>query len=372
MNRKLSALLLTCLMLLALTGCGGKNKVIRAIDAIGTVTMDSLEKIEKAEALYARLEEAEQAEITNKEELDAARAEYQRQSALIQAAADAIDAIGTVTIERTPAIADAREAYDAASVYDTGALLAEKAEVLQLAEDALRQLISDAEPLLEKIGQLKAEGANLAIEELAAPYALYLPEGELRTQLSDAVMEALCAEAKLQLEAGSNVAAMELMERTGRYGSGCSEEALARRDAQLTAFREALSRNTPSNGTILERTYNAGRNIFTVTVGSTDTCVKLELVSDPEKYVMFFVRANETVKVNLLNGTYRIKYTTGEQWYGEAEMFGPNATCLMLDETVEVAGYTTTTHVYWHTVSCTLHSGYDAELGAQNMDPADF
>ena len=87
---------------------------------------------------------------------------------------------------------------------------------------------------------------------------------------------------------------------------------------------------------------------------------------------MFFVKANETAKIMLLNGTYRVKYTAGPTWYGETDRFGPDATYLMLEETLEFSGYTTATHVYWHAINCTLHTGYDDTLGAQNIRPEEF
>lgn len=374
MNRKICAGILCFLLMLSLCACSNESKAVRAIDAIGTVTMDSLEKIQKAENLYAGLTEEEKAAVTNKDVLEQAKAEYARQDALIQAAFDAIDAIGTgpITINTTPTIAQARTAYDTAAPYDTTGSLSAQAQVLLDAEAQLQQVIGEAHLLLSEILSLREAGNYLAIEALAEPYVRYLPEGDLKTQLATIVVDALCAEAREQYDQGSSLNAMTALRRCGNYESSCSDDTWAAYRQLQERYLETLARNTPSNATILDRTYNAGRNTFTVTVGSSDTCIKLELVNDPGKYVVFFVKANETAKIMLLNGTYRIKYTAGPTWYGEKDRFGPDATYLMLEETVELSGYTTATHVYWHAINCTLHTGYDDSLGVQNIAPEEF
>ena len=374
MNRIFRAGLLSVLLMLCLCGCSAESKTVRAIDAIGTVTMDSLEAIQKADNLYAGLTEEEKAAVTNKAVLDQAKAEYDRQKGLLQKAAEAIDAIdpGAVTIHTTPAIAEARKAYDAAAPYDTAESLKERQQRLLAAEEALTQVIGEAELLLGEIVTLQETENHLAIEALADPYVRYLPDGDLRTQLSSIVVDALCAEAKAQFHQGSSFQAMTILNRCEAYEATCSQEVWDSYRQLHAGYLETLARNTPSNATILDRTYNAGRNAFTVTVGSSDTCVKLELVDDPGKYVMFFVKANETAKIMLLNGTYRVKYTAGPTWYGETDRFGPDATYLMLEETLEFSGYTTATHVYWHAINCTLHTGYDDTLGAQNIRPEEF
>lgn len=374
MNRIFRAGLLSVLLMLSLSACSNESKTIRAIDAIGTVTMDSLEQIQEADNLYAGLTEEEKAAVTNKDLLDQAKAEYARQKALIQAASDAIDAIGIgpITINTTPTIAQARTAYDAAAPYDINDSLSNQAQVLLDAETQLQQVIGEAELLLSEILSLREAGHYLSIETLAEPYVRYLPEGELKTQLATIVVEALCAEAREQHDRGNSLKAMTALSRCANYASSCSSDAWTACLQLQERYQEALAQNTPSNATILNRTYNAGRNTFTVTVGSSDTCIKLELVNDPEKYVMFYVKANETAKIMLLNGTYRVKYTAGPTWYGEKDMFGPDATYLMLEETVEFSGYTTATHVYWHAINCTLHTGYDDSLGAQNITPEEF
>ena len=96
-----------------------EEQVIKAIDAIGTVSMSSGEAIEKAEEKYAKLDLEAQLRVSNKRTLDQARKEFDRQKGLIDDAIEAVDAIGQVTLDSEADIADARSAYDQAEPLDT-------------------------------------------------------------------------------------------------------------------------------------------------------------------------------------------------------------------------------------------------------------
>ena len=87
-------------------------KVEQTISRIGTVTLDSEEEILNAEELYDALDSDQQEEVDNIDELFTARAEY---DALVTD--DAIEAIGTVTMDSKAAIEKAEALYDALSVH---------------------------------------------------------------------------------------------------------------------------------------------------------------------------------------------------------------------------------------------------------------
>lgn len=373
MKRKICTLLLLFVLLLSLTACSKpEDEVIKAIDAIGTVTMDSLELIEYAEDLYAQLETADKVNVTNKTDLSKARAEYNRQKKLIEAASDAIDAIGTITMSSDAAVTAAREAYDAAAEYDINGTLNAKEKHLLSAENELKQLKEEVSNLSTTLIALYDAGKYDEVVSTAAPYIQDLPDGELKTFLASYAVEALCAKSQDQFEDGNCMGAMQTLARCADYEDHCDPEIMELAEDIEGDYIKAMSKNAPANGTILSRTYAAGRNTFTVTAGSSDTCVKLELIDDPSKQITFFVKAYSTFKVNLLNGTYRIKYTTGPIWYDNENMFGPDATFIQLNETMELAGYSSGNRIYWHTVTCTLRTGYGDNMGAQNMDPDDF
>ena len=117
--------------------------VIDAIDAIGTVTLDSGAAIAAARDAYDALTEEEKALVSNYAVLTAAEEELARlQQAADQAAADEvkakIDAIGTVTLDSGAAIAAARDAYD--GLTDAQKKLVTNYNVLTAAEEQFAQL----------------------------------------------------------------------------------------------------------------------------------------------------------------------------------------------------------------------------------------
>ena len=81
-----------------------------AIDAIGDVTLDSLDAIRAARAAYDAVDPEAQEQVANRETLSAAEQTFD--ALAIQAATDAIRAIGDVTLDSGEAIRAARELYD--------------------------------------------------------------------------------------------------------------------------------------------------------------------------------------------------------------------------------------------------------------------
>ena len=118
--------------------------VIDAIDAIGTVTLDSGAAIAAARDAYDGLTDAQKKLVTNYNVLTAAEEQFAQLQ--LQAAADAVEAkiaaIGTVTLDSGTAIAAARDAYDA--LPEDGKALVENYDVLLAAEQQLEELLQQA------------------------------------------------------------------------------------------------------------------------------------------------------------------------------------------------------------------------------------
>lgn len=107
------------------------ESVESVIGALGDITPDSREAIEAAEAMLGSLPEAEQGVVSNREELEAARAEYQRLDSKLQAARDALNAVKTpVTAQSESAIRKARKAFDALEEDNLSAYLAQEEKTL--------------------------------------------------------------------------------------------------------------------------------------------------------------------------------------------------------------------------------------------------
>lgn len=82
-----------------------------AISAIGEVTLDSAEKIKAARDVFESYDADVQAAVSNRSDLTDAEAAYE--DLQVSAVADAIEAIGEVSLDSGEAIEAARKAYDA-------------------------------------------------------------------------------------------------------------------------------------------------------------------------------------------------------------------------------------------------------------------
>ena len=131
------------------------------IDAIGEVTLNSGDAIEQAENAYNNLTPEQRDEVRNFDDLLAARAEF-NELVTIKAVEDKIDAIGTVTRDSGAAIREAQNAYDA--------LTAEQQErvgnygTLRAAIEAFRDWedIAEVEDLINAIGRVELTDDSLA------------------------------------------------------------------------------------------------------------------------------------------------------------------------------------------------------------------
>lgn len=356
-----------------------EEQVIKAIDAIGTVSMSSGQAIEKAEEKYAKLDLEAQLRVSNKRTLDQARKEFDRQKGLIDDAIEAVDAIGQVTLDSETDIADARSAYDQAEPLDTLGSLKDAKDTLEAAEAEFDRLMNDQENILKK-GMSEIDSAVSLIlsgnDEQAHTNLLYylskLTGTARRQKFATAVVDAFYEKAQSQHSVGNDWMAMHLLDQREYYEDDCGSSSLSNAETLEDQIATSLSSQRPKNGAILDRTYGAGRNTIKITAGEYDTCVKLELVDNPEKYAIFYIRGNETAKFNILNGEYRIKYTVGPVWYGEDMLFGPDATYILLDQTIDPSGYSNSYATYWHEFTWTVSAGYGAAWGYQNMDPDAF
>lgn len=354
------------------------ERVMEAIDAIGTVTMDSRDAILNAEEKYAALDSEAQAQVTNISTLEKARKEFDRQKKLIDNAAAAVDAIGEVTLDSEGTISMARSAYDKAESLDTTGILEDTKAALEAAEAEYERQLNDQDIILKEGLEAIDDAVSLILtgnpEQANANLDYYmsrLTDTAKLQELATSIVEALCAEAQNQ-RSSNEWMAMHLLSQRTNYADYCDTTILADAVSLEDQITTDLSKNRPKNGAIIHRTYKAGMNSINMTAGAYDTCVKFELVSDPSKYAVIYIRGNESAKLYLQSGTYRIKYTTGSVWYGEDMQFGRDATYILLDDTIELKSYTTDNYIHWSVFTWTISSGYGDEWGYQNMDPSQF
>ena len=355
------------------------ERTMEAIDAIGEVTMDSEEAILLAEEKLEALDPKQREKVTNQDVLRDARKEFNRQKQLIDDAIQAVNAIGEVTLDSGDVIYDARMAFEKAKDLDTRGLLDSARETLEAAEKEYNRQINDQENILN-LGLGEIDGAVSLIlagnpDEAHANIQYYMSKltdlDKLET-FESAIVDAFTAEAENQHSSGNDWMALRILNETESYKSHCSDSSLAASEALADSITKTLEKKRPKNGDILARTSGYGRCSLKITAGGYDSCVKIELTDNPGKYGLFYIRANETFTVYLSDGTYRIKYTVGPIWYGQDIMFGPDATYVLLEDTISPNTYTSGGYIHWSTYTWTISAGYGSDWGYQNMDPSDF
>lgn len=152
--KRLLSLMLALIMVWSLSACG-KSEAAKGVDdqiaAIGEVTLDSESKIIEAEDALAGLAKEDKDQVEGAGELAKARTAYE---ALV--VEEAINAIGTVTLDSGAAISAARAAYDGASAEVQAAVT--NADQLDAAETAISDLrVQQVAGMIDAIGEVTLE-----------------------------------------------------------------------------------------------------------------------------------------------------------------------------------------------------------------------
>lgn len=364
MKRRLFALVLALCMAACLTGCNSADSVEEAIAAIGPVTMESGEAIQAAKLKYDSLTQSQKDQVENADVLEAAVAEYDRITAAVETAKNAINAIGFVDLGSGDAIALARLAYDA------------------LAADALTGYVDDYAPVLF---QAEESYAMLYVDDAYADATAMFDLGDYRNAevtMADAVTRFPGAPRIADcLELGSRCVAeiaRDLYNHTdleNAYYTLVDGEAIYGASEQtrtvMANVTAALTARRPGNS-VLKTSLGNDRSQFTVNASDFDACIKLESLKDPNKYLLFYVRAGETFTVYVPDGSYVVKYTTGDYWFGLDSMFGRDASFTQADDVFTFETTTSGGYIYYDSITITLYTVVDGNLQTEDISADEF
>ena len=288
-----------------------------AIRKIGTVTMNSAKAIEDAEKLYDELSRESRNLVKNYKTLTAARKEYSRLETAIQDASDAIDAIGTVTLESESTIRDARSAYDALKKDNLESYLTDKASILTAAEKEYDRLVW--QDLFDTGTAYSDKSQYQEAIDCFDNIIVNCTDPTILQNTKDAKANAQIELARKSCKTKDYyTATLTLRDVDSQYHSLANYEEV---NDQLLA---ALKKNRANNAAVIGGKIAWGQCYFKVTAGDQDVCFKFQSVSDPSIYKLVYVRAGQSTKVNVKDGTYSIKWATGEYWFGKDHMFGPD------------------------------------------------
>lgn len=314
-------------VLLVVPAAVRRNRVTRAIEAIGAVSMESREAIEEAEALYKGLSESAKEKIENYPTLAAARTEYDRLNDAVQQAKASIFDIGTVTHESGEKIEAARTAYDALEEDNLQSYVAEEYATLKTAESEYavcreKYLYSQATQAYE---QEDYDGAVTWFQKLLDEY----PDSSNVSAAKSTIQDACAALSKQALDAGK----LEQAQKHLKAGAdlGAKTEAYVKAE---DALQTKLDRIRPVNGKKLTNKIAWGYCRLTIKgAEDCDVLVKVTSTTKPESYALLYIRAGEEAYINLVNDSYTCKYTAGTSWFGTEEMFGEDAVYAKINNT---------------------------------------
>ncbi len=341
------------------------NSVEAAIDEIGTVTMESLAAIEAAEQSYGELSESLRDKVENAAVLTEARAEYERLDGKIREAVDAINAIGTVSLNSEKKIKTARTAYDALESDNLTGYVEEEYKTLTSAEELYQKYFVDS--LYDSASaSYQAGDYQKALAAYDAILAQYPQQSAAKLAKKDAA-DCLVQLAKAAYdEANYETAINNLKKARENYEDSEANQTLQKK------VEEKLKKLRPSNGEIIEKNLSWGYGELSVTAGTHDICYKLVSKTDPDKMVMIFVQAGKSKSVKIKNGEYSLYYTSGEYWYGDDVGFGSDATYKKYTGTLEYSTHTEGNYIYYTVYELELFTDTTGNFATVSCLPSEF
>lgn len=104
------------------------------------------------------------------------------------------------------------------------------------------------------------------------------------------------------------------------------------------------------------------------TDSGSDYYVKVVNAASDDDTLVIYIRGGEMVEVEVPLGSYEIRYASGNNWYGDTELFGPDTSFNKADELFDfvdngyqVSGYT-----------ITLYQVVDGNLETKSIDESQF
>lgn len=342
------------------------HSVEDAINSLGTISPDSLPLIEAAEAKLNSLPQEEQNSVSNLAVLSDAREEYQHLDGKLQAADAALNAIRSpITVEDKSAIEKARKAFDALKADDLSHYRREEERTLVKFEEQwtrayANSLIDNGNTLREKGKYQEALDVFYETMDNYQVVSFAAKKGAVTT------LESWLQEC---YNAGDYETVYNQLQESQKRGLDQTSDTLTTLGQKLD---KALKSKRPLNGKVLDKNLNWGYCEFTVTAGNQDVCYKLESVLELNKYVIVYVRKNETATIKVEDGSYFLKYTLGDAWFGNEAMFGKDAKCGKIDGIVSFNTTRMGSWVYYSEKTISLFGHNIGDTGISIISRSDW
>ena len=176
------------------------------------------------------------------------------------------------------------------------------------------------EVALEEVQALTHAKSYVEAYEHAEDYFGDTPMNERDAKLLAACVHAYVLEAgNLQWEHRNEAGEKLLLTCIDKYkGTAAVREA----ETALKTLQVSLKKNEPVTGAVFVGSAKGNYAQIVVKAGDTPALIKLENLDNPDKLLVFYVRAKDTATVRISEGSYSMKIATGERWFSEVELFG--------------------------------------------------
>lgn len=298
---------------------GAVAKTEQAIAAIGEVSLESEEALFAAEALYGELPEHKRGKVENKQVLLDARAEYDRLHNLVQDAVDAINAIGTVSTTSGEAIEKAVSAYEALKADDLTQYVQSEHSILVNAQSQYSNLC--AKELYDSAQAQQKNGSYQAARDLYQTILDKYSDSDSASAAKTGLMNCAAALAQDSLRTGNLENAAKLLEEVSSLCAHTEDYTKAKE-----TLDQRLKQARPHNGKIFRTNIDWGWGKLKLeATADQDALFKVVSKENEDKFILIYVQAGNTAEVRLKDGTYYVKYTTGDHWFSQDSMFGAEA-----------------------------------------------
>ena len=275
----------------------------------------------------------------------------------------AIAALGRVSLQKEADVLAARAMYDALS--EDARRLVTRLPELEKAEETLLTLHDRAAGL--EIRKRTSAGRYDAAIEYAEEYIGRRPPEELRADLLTYVLRAYVRKAVVMMRNEEyERAEAVLLSCRERYAGGDLTEI----DRALKSLERAVAE--PEDGTVLVNRIRGEYGAVTIRSGDAPALVKLVSTSDPETFLTVYLHARGETEIHVKDGTYYLRYATGERWYGEKELFGEATRFYRADAALRFSTDRVEDEVFYQSYTVVLQADPAEGEAAEAMERNDF
>ena len=225
----------------------------------------------------------------------------------------AIAAIKRVSLTTEGSILAAREQYDA--LPEEAKALVKKLDALEKAERTLQTLKDqDAARQIKKLSDAGKHDDAIAFAE---EYMAGRPLDEVQGQVVSNCLKAYVRKATALMRQGRCEESEALLLACRKTYSAVDTADV---DRALASLDRVIAE--PKSGSVLTNHARGEYGSVTIRAGDAPALIKIIGVGNDSNYMTVYIRGGESATVHIKDGNYRLRYATGEKWYGEAELFG--------------------------------------------------